>query len=1171
MKMKAHALRDVALDDKYAKLQGPVLLTGIQALVRLTILQRELDRRGGLNTAGYVSGYRGSPLGIVDLAMWEAKPILEANNVHFVPGVNEELAATSVWGTQKLAYVPDPTVDGVYAFWYGKGPGVDRAGDAFRHANQLGMHKNGGVLVCMGDDHLGKSSSISHHTEQTIAAHWMPVLFPSDVSDIIHFGLLGWAMSRYSGCMIGFKLVGETAEQAATVDFDLDNFHVERPPYAPDVPLDRLHFTGAYAPMLTEVTAKRYRLPLAQAFARANRIDRLNLGNASARLGIVTAGKAYHDVRQALRYLGIGQAEACAMGLAVYKVGLISPLEPAGLREFSAGKDELLFIEEKSGFMEPQAAALLYNLEKRPRIVGKKDERGEMLIPPDLLLEPRTLAETIAQRLQVNGLWTPALAERLAALKTRTAGVIAVTPASGEPARIPFYCSGCPHNTSTTVPEGSMAFSGIGCHGMAVWSKPGTRFGPQMGGEGMDWVGLSRFTKTKHAFQNLGEGTYYHSGYLAIRAAIASGANITYKILYNDAVAMTGGQPVDGPISVSALASQLVAEGVKTIILVSDDPTRYAGRIPLPQTVEVEHRDRIAQVQDRLRNTPGCSVMIYEQTCAAEKRRRRKRGDYPTPDERLFIAEAVCEGCGDCSTQSNCISVEPLETELGRKRQINQSSCNLDFSCVKGFCPSYLTVHGATLKKRQAVTFDARLLAQLPEPVPAALTEGSFGIMVAGIGGTGVVTVGAILAMAAHMEGKGASSYDMMGMAQKNGAVFSHLRITAAPDSLPTPRIGTADAALVLGFDMVAATTDDAFRTLSAEHTRFIGNTPIRPTWTFIRNPDATIALEPLVRKIRRVLPEDQMHLVDAEHLAIDLLGDAIATNMFMVGVAAQLGWLPIGRAAIEQAIRLNGVQVEFNLRAFALGRLWVANPRAVEQMRGDGGTAQGAAAPLDLAQTVADRVQRLTDYHDASYAARYRALVERVAQAEARISAETTLSLTVARQLARLMMIKDEYEVARLLTSPELMAQINAQFDGVKRISYNLSPPILAAAGLSKSDTGIPVKRRFGPWLKQPLTLLARWRGLRETRWDIFGRTTERRLERQIRDDFIRDMADVAATLKAETLAHAQALAELPSMVRGFGHVKLASISAYQEQRSKLLAAAPGTSIPNCTQKKAA
>ncbi len=1145
--MTTAALRDVQLDDKYTGTKGTVLIDGNQALVRALLLQHELDLRAGLNTAAYVSGYRGSPVGGLDQTLWAARKALERSAVTFAPGVNEDLAATAIWGTQQLAVMGDANVDGVYALWYGKGPGVDRSGDPLKHGNYSGTHPNGGVLVVAGDDHPGKSSTIAHHSQQALAVHSIPTLYPADVSEFVSMALLGWAMSRYSGCWVGFKVVNETIEQTMTVDFDVDAFKVIRP----DAPLppEGVHFRGVYAPAQEEAILRRYKLPLVQRFARANRIDKLMLDAVGARFGIVAAGKAWHDVRLALRALGVDESRAQALGIAVYKIGMLWPLEPEGMNEFADDKTELFFVEEKTAFVEAQAAAVLYNRAQRPRITGKTDGAGAQLLPSDLPFEALDLVQAIAARLRANGIWDDSLQSKLdVALAMRRVLMAVESPADVK--RVPYFCSGCPHSTSTKIPEGSKALAGIGCSGMAVWARPGTMIPTQMGGEGANWIGLHRYTKRKHVFQNLGDGTYYHSGLVAIRAAVASGANITYKILYNDAVAMTGGQPIDGPISVAAIAHQVLHEGVKTIVLVSDDPSRHSGA-DLPAGLRIEHRDKLDAVQRELREVPGCSVLLYEQTCAAEKRRRRKRGELADPEQRLFIYDAVCEGCGDCSVQSSCVSVEPKETPLGRKRRINQSSCNKDYSCVKGFCPSFVGVIGAKPKRAVAVESPDALFANLPQPQLAVLGEAGFGVMIPGIGGTGVITVGAVLAMAAHLEGKAASTYDMTGLSQKNGAVYSHLQIANRATELRANRLGLGDAALVLGFDMIAALGDDAFRAIDPQQTRFIGNHRVQPTAALPMGIDTKLDFGLLARKVSEKLPADRVRYVDATGLATAVLGDAIATNFFLVGVALQLGWLPLSVQAIERAIELNGVQVAFNQRALRFGRLWVHDAAAVDALLGAARPAPLALAPQTFHETVARRSQLLTDYQDAAYAARYGRLVERVRVAEVEATgSEGPFSMSVARQFAKLMAYKDEYEVARLYGLPEFKRQLEAEFDGVKRLRFNLAPPLFARRD---PTSGHLLKREYGAWMLTAMRWLAKARRWRGTALDVFGRSAERRMEGALIGEYEQRIDSLLLALRSDSLLLATQIAEVPEQIRGFGHVKEASVTQAQLRWAEL------------------
>ena len=1137
-------MRAVTLDDKYDSADAPILINGAQAIVRLLLAQRQRDAAAGWNTAGFVSGYRGSPLGALDMALWAEKERLEASDITFMPGVNEDLAAAAVWGTQQLRSLKDATVDGVFALWYGKGPGVDRSGDPIKHGNYAGTDPKGGVLVLFGDDHPGKSSTTAHHSEQALAANQVPVLYPSDVGEFIRFGLLGWALSRYSGCWVGMKVVNETVEQTATIGNDASP-SIELPETG-QLPPEGVHFRGVYAPARDEMILKRYRLPLVQRFARANRIDRAVFEVERPRLGLVTAGKAFGDTMQALQYLGIDAARAGALGIDVYKVGLIWPLEPEGLRAFAAACTELFFIEEKSPFLEPQAQAVLYAQMERPRIVGKHDEQGQELLPSDLSLDPLELAAMIAARMQVLGMQDDAVALRLAAVRALRGATL--PPLTDAIKRLPFFCAGCPHNTSTHVPDGSLAISGIGCHGMALWARPGTMLGMHMGGEGMNWVGLHRYSATSHVFQNIGDGTYFHSGLLAIRQAVASGANITYKLLYNDAVAMTGGQPVDGILSPAMIARQVQAEGVTRVMLVTDDPSRHGPHSGLPSDVRVSHRDTLDQVQRELRDITGCTVLIYEQTCAAEKRRRRKRKQMVDPPKRMVINEAVCEGCGDCSVQSSCVAIQPLDTPLGRKRQIDQANCNKDFSCVKGFCPSFVSVLGAELRKPAPRAMDETALATLPPPPISALSQEGCGILIAGIGGTGVITVSAVLAMAAHVEGHRASVFDMTGLAQKNGAVYSHLRLAPGTSEIHSQRIGLGQADLLLAFDLVAATGPDAYRSLR-QGTHVLGNSRVQATAAFQAGAVESLDPSPLLRRLEMRTGTGSIVPVDATGLASALCGDAIATNMFMVGVALQKGWIPLMASSIERAIELNGLQVALNLRALRLGRMWVSDAERFNAMLPK---SEAFASPQDLDTLIEDRAARLVAYQNPAYAERFRSTVAAVRAAEsAAVPGSTRLAEAACRTLHQLMAYKDEYEVARLMVDPAFMQRLAREFEGQPRLRFQLAPPLLARRDPA---TGRPRKSEFGAWLLPVLRVLPKLRFLRGTAFDPFGYHAERRMERAMVLHYEKTLHTLCEGLSESTLELAIQLAEAPQMVRGYGPVKAARVAQFHAQEKRLL-----------------
>src|SRR5262245_47043490 len=1020
------ALAAVTLEDKYRLASGRIYLSGIQALVRLPMTQRWRDRDAGLNTGGFISGYRGSPLGGYDTALTQARKFLLEAGVHFQPGLNEDLAATAVWGSQQVGLFPGAKVNGVFGIWYGKGPGVDRSADALKHGNAAGTSPNGGVLAVAGDDHGCQSSTLAHQSEQIFEVAMIPVLNPATVQEYLDFGLYGFALSRFSGCWVGFKAISETAESSASVHVDPARVAIviprgfEPPPGGihirwPDPPLDaerRLH-----GPKMAAVAA----------FARPNRLDRIVLDAPAPRLGIITTGKAFLDVRQALADLGISDETAARLGLRIYKVGLTWPLEEEGARRFADGLQDILVVEEKRGFIEDQLVRILYNMDasRRPRVAGKRDESGAPLLPSEGELTPTVVARAIDARLRRLGAIDPQREQRLARLASFEQ-IAAVAQIKTQ--RSPFFCSGCPHNTSTRVPEGSRAMAGIGCHGMALM-MPARRTTTitHMGGEGVNWIGQAPFTSEEHVFQNLGDGTYTHSGLLAVRAAAAAGVNITYKILFNDAVAMTGGQAAEGGFTVPQIAAQVAAEGAKRVAVMSDEPDKYPSRAAFPAGVTIHHRDDLDRLQRDLRQVKGLSVLIYDQTCAAEKRRRRKRKQFPDPPRRVFINDAVCEGCGDCSEVSNCISVKPLETELGRKRQIDQSNCNKDFSCLNGFCPSFVTVHGGAVRKAtkpsQNIVEDDPF-ASLPMPTVRPLSE-AYGILVTGIGGTGVITVGALIGMAAHLEGKGCTVLDFTGLAQKNGAVMSHVRLAPTPEDLHAVRIAAGGANLVLGCDMVVAASPAALSRIEPGVTKAVINGYMTPVAAFVMNGDMDLGAEAMMKSIRDAAGDESTSFVDGTGLATAILGDSIATNLFMLGYAWQKGLVPLSLEALERAIELNGVAVDTSKRTFAWGRLAAHDLAAV----------QAAARPTlrveevvarTLPEIGAKRVELLTAYQDAAYAERYRAFVDKVAAAEkARAPGRRGLAEAVAKSLYKLMAYKDEYEVGRLYSDGEFLKKL--------------------------------------------------------------------------------------------------------------------------------------------------
>ncbi|MDB5715107.1 MAG: indolepyruvate ferredoxin oxidoreductase [Sphingomonadales bacterium] len=1142
-------LRSVTLDDKYAQTEGVVYMTGVQALVRLPLLQRERDKAAGLNTAGFISGYRGSPLGTYDDALHKASRHLDKNAIHFVPGVNEDLAATSVWGTQQTALLPDATVQGVFGIWYGKGPGVDRTADVFKHANAAGTSPFGGVIAVMGDDHGCQSSTLPHQSEQIMAAAMIPVLNPADVQDHIDFGLLGIALSRFSGCWVGLKATTEVVESSAIVDISPQRVQIEIPAdFSP--PAGGLGIRWPDTPLDMEARLHGPKMDAVLAFARANPIDRNVWHSDSARLAIVTTGKAYVDLRQALDDLGIDEHRAGVLGISIYKVGMSWPLEPTRLLAFAEGATEVLVVEEKRSLIEAQIATMLINRQVRPRLVGKFDEAGVRLLPSAGEIDPLKVARVIVGRLRLLGADVSVLEERLHSIEALNG----VGLTNSKLARTPFFCSGCPHNSSTNVPEGSRAMAGIGCHGMA-YSIPERRtsFITQMGGEGATWIGQAPFTTEDHVFQNLGDGTYFHSGLLAIRAAGAAGVNITYKILFNDAVAMTGGQPHDGPLSVPLITRQVAAEGAARIVVVTDEPEKYESVEGLAPGTTVHHRDDLDQVQRELRDTRGLTVMIYDQTCAAEKRRRRKRGLYPDPPKRVFINDLVCEGCGDCSAKSNCISVKPLETDLGRKRQIDQSDCNKDFSCLKGFCPSFVTVHGGKPKRKTAAAAGDELLANVPDPVIRTLS-GAYNVLITGIGGTGVITVGALLGMAAHLEGKGATVLDFTGLAQKNGGVSSHVRIGPDQASLDAVRIGVGATDLLLACDLIVAASGSSLTRLDPDRTVAVVNSRVSSTSAFVRDTmmDLSTAID---RKALKSRVDPASDFIDATGLATALMGDSIASNLFMLGFAWQRGLIPLSFAALDRAIELNGVGVESNRRSFAWGRLAAHDPDSVDRIAhvqemptglGDGG----------IPSLVERRSADLVAYQDARYADRYRALVSIVETSEIATSGKAgPLTEAVARYFYKLMAYKDEYEVARLYTDGRFAAKIAEAFEGDFTLEFNLAPPLFARRD---PVTGELRKRPYGRWMMTAFRMLAGLRRLRGTAFDVFGYQAERRVERELIDSYEREIGSLALSLNAANLDHAIAVARVPDQIRGYGHVKDRSLELAHAEDEKNAEGAP-------------
>jgi indolepyruvate ferredoxin oxidoreductase len=1134
-------VKTIKLDDKYVQQTGRVFLTGSQALARLPMLQQERDRVAGLHTAGFISGYRGSPLGGLDKTLWQAQKFLQEHNIHFQPGVNEDLAATSVWGSQQVNIFEGAKYDGVFAMWYGKGPGVDRSGDVFKHANHAGTSKFGGVLAVAGDDHGCKSSTLPHQTEYAFVDAMIPVLNPAGVQEIIDFGLYGWAMSRFSGCWVALKTIAETVDASFSTDIDMRRIEI----VYPEIPDTDLHARWPDKPLEQELRLHNNKLDAALAFARANHLNRITLATPTPRLGIVSTGKSWLDVMQALDDLGIDDMLASAIGLRVLKVGMSWPLEPNAVRDFAKGLDEVIVVEEKRGLIEDQLTSQLYNWQTdiRPVVVGKHDDQGRWLLPATGELTPATIARVIAGRI-ARFYNSERIDKRLKFLAEKESYL---NRPKDLIERVPHFCSGCPHNTSTRVPEGSRAMGGIGCHYMATWMDRETDTFTQMGGEGATWIGQAPFTETKHVFQNLGDGTYFHSGLLAIRAAIASGHNITYKILYNDAVAMTGGQPVDGQLSVQQMGHQVRSEGAQRIAVVSDDIDKY-NRSEFPAGTSFDHRDDLEAVQCELREYTGTSILIFDQTCAAEKRRRRKKGEMVDPLIRPVINTAVCEGCGDCGLASNCLSVVPDETEYGRKRKIEQSSCNKDMSCVKGFCPSFVTVEGGQLRKPEPGQFDADV-SDLPTPTLPA-TDKPYGIVLAGVGGTGVTTLGAILGTAAHLEDKGASVLDMTGLAQKFGAVITHIQIADNPEQVHAARIAAGGAQLIIGCDLVVAASNDSLVKVENNAAYAIINDHAAMTAEFTRNPDSVFPAQSMRNLVEESVGSQRAHFMNATRAAEQLLGSTMAANILLAGYAWQLGLIPISAEAIAKAIELNGASVKDNLAAFNLGRRLAVNPSfkpSVNQGRSE------LVTRIDTLEAVlADRRSVLTAYQNVALADRYEALVRKsqASMVEKGISDEALL-INLAQNYFKLLAYKDEYEVARLYSDGSFKALLADQFEGDYKLKFHLAPPLIAPRD---KHTGLPRKITFGGWMMPMFRLLAPLRILRGTALDPFGYTLDRRLERQQIKEYEALVEQCMTKLDTRNMVTVMALIALPEQIRGFGHIKEQSMQRARVAQDTLL-----------------
>jgi indolepyruvate ferredoxin oxidoreductase len=1156
------ALANVTLDDKYTLQHGMAFMSGVQALVRLPMLQQERDALAGKQTAALISGYRGSPLGGYDQALWKAKPYLEKHNIVFQPGVNEELAATALWGTQQMGFAPPGSAkfDGVFGIWYGKGPGVDRCSDVFKHANMAGTTPWGGVLAVAGDDHVAKSSTAAHQSDHIFKACGLPVFFPASVQEVLDLGVHAIALSRFAGVWSGMKTIQEIVESSATVDIEADRVKVVLPDF--EMPQGGVHIRWPDAALDQEARLFDYKWYAALAYIRANKLNHNVIEGPNDRYGIMASGKAYNDTRQALLDLGLDVATCQRLGIRVHKVSVVWPLEAQTTREFAQGLKEILVVEEKRQIIEYQLKEELYNWPDalRPRIVGKFDEiegdesGGEWSVPnptshrllrANADLTPTLIAKALGKRLQKLDLPSDVLAKMNAQLqiienKERAQNSLILNPAAD---RMPWFCSGCPHNTSTKVPEGSRAMAGIGCHFMSLWMDRSTTGFTQMGGEGTPWIGQQHFSHENHVFANIGDGTYFHSGILAIRQSIAAGINITYKILYNDAVAMTGGQRIGERAeghSVVQIAQSMRAEGAVVIKVVTDEPEKYNG-VALAEGVMVHHRDELDAVQRQLREIKGCTVIIYDQTCATEKRRRRKRGTMVDPAVRVMINELVCEGCGDCGVQSNCLSVEPLETELGRKRTINQNTCNKDTSCLKGFCPSFVSIEGGQLKKKsKGQKFDASLLPALPLPTLPNLTGlPAYGIVVAGVGGTGVITIGQLLGMAAHLDGLGVVTQDSAGLAQKGGATWSHVLLAQHQDNIQTTRVSMAAADLILGCDPIVSAGKETLSRMLQGRTHVALNSYSTPTAAFVKNAQWLNPADSCAAEIANTVGMEGLASFDADKLSNLLMGDTIYINPMILGYAWQKGWVPLSLEALQRAIELNEVAVANNLAAFEWGRHAAHQMPALEALTSPAQVIEFKKRTT-LDDLIAHRVAFLTDYQNKQYAKEYEDFVLSVKVKESALGL-STLTETVAKYLFKLMAYKDEYEVARLHTDKQFLERVKSQFEGDFKVFYHLAPPLLA----KRNEKGHLVKQKMSPHMLLAFKVLSKLKFLRGTSLDVFGRSEERQTERALIQEYKDTVQELLGSLTAQNHALALNVAKIPEQIKGFGHVKERHIEA--------------------------
>ncbi len=1117
-------LKKISLEDKYNLSCDKVFVTGTQALIRMCLLQSDLDKRNGLKTAGYISGYRGSPLGSIDQQFGIAKSILENSNIIFQPALNEDLAATAIWGTQQSELTGEGTKDGVFAIWYGKGPGVDRSGDVFRHANMAGSSKKGGVIALLGDDHAAESSTSCHQSEFALVDAMMPVLNPSNLEELVNFGLHGWSLSRYSGLWCGIKCVKDNIESTSSAYLPKNKF-VTNIPQDFKLPGQGLNIRPRDNRFDQEKRLLRYKLNAAKAYVRENKIDKVVYDTNDAKFGIITTGKAYMDVLQALDDLNINKENINDFKLKVYKIGMSWPLEPIGIKKFVKDLSKVLIVEEKRSLIETQIKEILYNQKKPPLIIGKKDLNDNPLFPEDGTINSMEVAKIIGSHLLENKtINIKSYHEKLHKIETNVAKKI--NSLSSE--RTPYFCAGCPHNSSTVLPEGARGYAGIGCHWMVQFMDRNTEGFTHMGGEGANWIGESCFTNRNHVFQNIGDGTFNHSGIMSIRAAIASNVNITFKILYNDAVAMTGGQSHEGGMTSIEIAHQLQPMGIKKLVLVTEDILRHKKSL-YPNGMEIFHRSKLQLIQKDLSKISGVTILIYDQTCATEKRRRRKRGLIVDPKEKIFINHEVCEGCGDCGIQSNCVAILPYDTELGRKRKIDQSSCNKDYSCINGFCPSFVTVEGGEIKKPKIVEFKNQIIS---DPKQIFNQDKVISIVLTGVGGSGVVTVGALIGMAAHIEGKGCGIIDMAGLAQKGGAVTSHIRIANTSDEIKAIRIGPGGADLLIGCDNLSSATSDLLKLINTDG-YIVANTNEMFTGDFTRNVDYSFPILEITKRLKSTISKEKITLLDSTKIANTLLGDAIASNLILLGVVWQLGLLPLSKSSIEKAIDLNGIAVKQSKLAFEYGRYFVEKKELVKSLLNKNSVEEPKKLET-FDEILKDRYKRLIEYQDKNYALDYYNFLDNVVKYD--MFKEKLFSKAVAKNLYKLMAIKDEYEVARLYTNGNFFHNLHQQFDGDFKIKLHLAPPLF-----SKFDKslGRPKKIIFSQWIFTILSFLSKIKKIRGTYLDVFSYSKERKLEKSILEEYKKQINSLKNQINSMNYDVAVKIANLPDTIKGYGLIK--------------------------------